>query len=84
MRSETTTLTSPQDGLPLFVRTWLPDGEAKGAVQLAHGMAEHSGRYERFATAAAVAGFAVVAGGYLLALGVVLLLGRHVGRRGAA
>ena len=30
------------------------------------------------------AGFAVVAGGYLLALGVVLLLGRNVGRRGAA
>ena len=51
MRSETTTLTSPQDGLPLFVRTWLPDGDAKGAVQLAHGMAEHSGRYERLARA---------------------------------
>ena len=30
------------------------------------------------------AGFAVVAAGYLLALGVVLLLRRHVGRRGAA
>ncbi|MBD4542794.1 MFS transporter, partial [Xanthomonas citri pv. citri] len=29
------------------------------------------------------AGFAVVAVGYLLALGVVLLLRRHVGRRGA-
>ena len=32
MRSETTTLTSTQDGLPLFVRTWLPDGEAKGVT----------------------------------------------------
>lgn len=57
MRSETTTLTSPQDGLPLFVRTWLPDGEAKGAVQLAHGMAEHSGRYERLARALTDAGY---------------------------
>ena len=34
MRSETTTITSPQDGLPLFVRTWQPDGEAKGAGPL--------------------------------------------------
>ena len=58
MRSETTTLTSPQDGLPLFVRTWLPDGEAKGVVQLAHGMAEHSARYARFARALTDAGYA--------------------------
>ena len=58
MRSETTTLTSPQDGVPLFVRTWLPDGEAKGVVQMAHGMAEHSGRYERFAEALTAAGYA--------------------------
>nr|WP_257908416.1 lysophospholipase [Janibacter limosus] len=58
MRSETTTITSPQDGLPLFVRTGQPDGEAKGVVQMAHGMAEHSGRYERFAQALTDAGYA--------------------------
>ena len=58
MRADTTTLTSPQDGLPLFVRTWLPDGEAKGVVHLAHGMAEHSGRYERLAAALTGAGYA--------------------------
>lgn len=58
MRSDTMTLTSPQDSLPLFVRTWLPDGEAKGVVQMAHGMAEHSARYERFAQALTDAGYA--------------------------
>lgn len=58
MRSETTTITSPHDGLPLFVRTWQPDGEAKGIVQMAHGMAEHSARYERFAQALTDAGYA--------------------------
>lgn len=57
MRSETTTITSPHDGLPLFVRTWQPDGEAKGIVQMAHGMAEHSARYERFAQALTDAGY---------------------------
>ncbi|WP_068265349.1 alpha/beta hydrolase [Janibacter limosus] len=59
MRSDTTTITSPQDGLPLFVRTWVPDGDAKAVVQMAHGMAEHSGRYERFAQALTDAGYAV-------------------------
>ncbi len=59
MRSDTTTITSPQDGTGLFVRTWLPDTDAKGVVQLAHGMAEHSGRYERFAQALTDAGYAV-------------------------
>lgn len=59
MHADTTTIASPHDGSPLFVRTWLPEGEAKGVVQLAHGMAEHSGRYERFARALTDAGYAV-------------------------
>lgn len=58
MRSDTTTLSSPQDGLGLFVRTWVPDGEARAVVQMTHGMAEHSGRYERFAQALTDAGYA--------------------------
>jgi alpha-beta hydrolase superfamily lysophospholipase len=33
----------------------------KGAVQIAHGMAEHAGRYERFADALTKAGYAVYA-----------------------
>src|SRR5471032_951370 len=33
----------------LFVNQWLPDGPLKAVVLLAHGMAEHSGRYARVA-----------------------------------
>jgi alpha-beta hydrolase superfamily lysophospholipase len=32
-------------GRRLFIQSWLPDGEARAAVVLAHGLAEHSGRY---------------------------------------
>lgn len=59
MRADTMTIASPQDGTALFVRTWLPVGPAKGVVQVAHGMAEHSARYERFARALTAAGYAV-------------------------
>ncbi len=38
------------DGAKLFCQSWLPDGEVRAVVQIAHGMAEHSSRYERFAT----------------------------------
>lgn len=75
MQEQTTTLTA-SDGTALFVRSWLPDGvrafaprdEATGngtspraVIQLVHGMAEHTGRYKRFATAAVARGIAVVA-----------------------
>lgn len=59
MRSDTTTIASPLDATPLFVRTWLPEAEPAAVVQAAHGMAEHSGRYERFAQALTDAGYAV-------------------------
>jgi alpha-beta hydrolase superfamily lysophospholipase len=32
-------------GEPIFVRRWQPAGEARGAVVIAHGLFEHSGRY---------------------------------------
>lgn len=47
--------------LAVFTRTWQPDGAARGVVQVAHGMGEHSGRYARFATALVDAGWWVVA-----------------------
>lgn len=60
------------DGVCIHLRSWLPDGvRALGApvrdtdrspravLQIAHGLAEHGGRYERFAAAAVAAGFAV-------------------------
>jgi alpha-beta hydrolase superfamily lysophospholipase len=50
------------DGLELFVHHWAPDIEpARATVQIAHGMGEHSGRYERLATQLCAAGFAVYA-----------------------
>ncbi len=51
-----------QDGLDIFVYAWLPRGAAPHAVvQIAHGMAEHAGRYGRLAAALNEAGFAVYA-----------------------
>lgn len=60
MRADTFTLKS-HDGTPLHVFRWLPDGEPTAIVQIAHGMAEHAQRYERFATALTEAGYAVYA-----------------------
>src|SRR3546814_1818128 len=54
-------LTSPADGLVLRGYAWLPAGTPQAAVVIAHGMAEHAGRYARFAAALTAAGFAVYA-----------------------
>ena len=43
---------------PLFLRLWLPDGQARGLVQLCHGMAEHSARYDRLGRFLAENGYA--------------------------
>jgi len=51
------------DDIQVFTYSWMPDGglPVKGVVQIAHGMAEHAARYERFAEALTTAGFAVFA-----------------------
>lgn len=36
------------DGFEVAVTRWIPDGQVKGIVQLAHGMVEHVMRYDRF------------------------------------
>lgn len=53
--------TTSFDGARLFTRTWLPAGDSVGVLQLVHGMAEHSGRYEAFARRLTAAGWAVYA-----------------------
>lgn len=45
----------------LFVNQWLPEGKPKAIVLLAHGMAEHSGRYARLGNALCDAGFGLYA-----------------------
>jgi alpha-beta hydrolase superfamily lysophospholipase len=49
------------DGQTLLGRRWLPEGHARAIVQIAHGLAEHSGRYARLAAALNAAGYAVYA-----------------------
>jgi len=46
-----------------FVYRWLPEASVQtvGVVQIAHGMAEHAGRYARFAGVLTAAGFGVYA-----------------------
>ena len=64
-----------RDGLVQLRRRWQPTGDAKAAVLLLHGIAEHSGRYEHVGRRMADNGFDVVAidhRGY----------GRSGGRRG--
>ncbi len=48
------------DGADLAVYAW-PVDQPKAVVQIAHGMAEHGGRYDRFARALNDAGYAVYA-----------------------
>jgi alpha-beta hydrolase superfamily lysophospholipase len=50
-----------EDGIEVFCRRWLPDGDARAVVVVVHGAAEHSGRYARFALVLAAEGFAVYA-----------------------
>lgn len=49
----------------IYVRKCLPDGEPKGVVQIAHGIAEHIGRYEGFMEFLASNGFVAVGNDHL-------------------
>ncbi|MFC4618774.1 alpha/beta hydrolase [Camelliibacillus cellulosilyticus] len=58
MKSKTFTIKADDD-YDLFAYQWLPEKMCTGVVQISHGMAEHAGRYHRFAEALAAEGFAV-------------------------
>lgn len=47
------------DATSLYVNRWFSEAPPKAVVMLAHGMAEHSGRYARFAEALVADGFEV-------------------------
>ena len=49
------------DGESLLARRWLPEGRPRAVLQIAHGLAEHSGRYARLAAALNAAGYGVYA-----------------------
>lgn len=46
-------------GVPIFATSWRPDGAVRDHLVLAHGYAEHLGRYSAFAEYMTAAGFAV-------------------------
>lgn len=50
-----------QDNDKTYIHKWAPDKNIKGIVQIAHGMAEHTARYDHFATALVREGFVVYA-----------------------
>ncbi|MBD5634682.1 MAG: alpha/beta hydrolase [Candidatus Eremiobacteraeota bacterium] len=49
------------DGTRVALHAWIPAGDVKGVVTIAHGLSEHAERYARFAGALAEAGYAVYA-----------------------
>ncbi len=48
-----------------FVNAWIPEGDVTGVLQIAHGMAEHSSRYEKFASELTNLGIAVFANDHI-------------------
>ena len=48
-------------GLNLFWQAWLPEGEPRGVVAMAHGVSEHSGRYAWTGEQLAARGYALFA-----------------------
>lgn len=53
------TIRSADGSTELYTQRWLPDGEAKAVALLAHGLGEHSGRYQHVAAAFTARGIAV-------------------------
>jgi alpha-beta hydrolase superfamily lysophospholipase len=60
VRASSLTLQAP-DGCPIHVYVWLPAEEPRAIVQIAHGMAEHAGRYAFLAEALVARGIGVYA-----------------------
>ncbi|HBX54360.1 alpha/beta hydrolase [Pseudomonas sp. UBA2684] len=52
---------SSSDAAPLYVNRWFAEQPPKAVVMVAHGMAEHSGRYARLGAALVAAGYELYA-----------------------
>lgn len=52
---------SSRDGIEVQTYLWTPAAAPKAVVQVQHGLAEHAGRYRRFAEALTGAGYVVYA-----------------------
>ena len=63
IRELTRRSSSGEEGL--FSRCWLPEGEPRAIMQIAHGMNEHSGRYDHFARSLVRDGYAVFANDHI-------------------
>lgn len=50
-----------RDNTDIFVYKWSPESNIKGAVQIAHGVSEHAGRYDYFAQKLTEEGYVVYA-----------------------
>ncbi|NYG57098.1 alpha-beta hydrolase superfamily lysophospholipase [Nocardioides daedukensis] len=59
MAFENSSFRSPVDDIALTTYAWNGAAEPRGVVQIAHGLAEHSARYDRLATALNAAGYLV-------------------------
>jgi alpha-beta hydrolase superfamily lysophospholipase len=60
MTPTSSTFVSSSDGTPITTYAWAPTTDSPlGVVQIAHGLAEHAMRYDRFAQALLASGFAV-------------------------
>lgn len=59
--NHTTFWLTANDRSRVYVNQWLPDGPPKALIMLAHGMAEHSGRYARLAQALCDASYGLYA-----------------------
>jgi alpha-beta hydrolase superfamily lysophospholipase len=47
------------DGIPVYAQWWAPEGPARAAIALVHGLGDHSGRYPRLVEKLVAAGFAI-------------------------
>ena len=58
MTSQQSSFVSAADGTEIFTTGWTTvEGEPRGVVQIAHGLAEHAARYDRFARELNAAGY---------------------------